>query len=62
LGWQSFFFWWAADLKYKLCHSYVCCTRSVLIPAPAYYAHLVAVRARYHQVDKEHDSWVSRTW
>uniref|UniRef100_A0A9L0JYQ9 Protein argonaute-1 n=1 Tax=Equus asinus TaxID=9793 RepID=A0A9L0JYQ9_EQUAS len=31
-------------------------TRSVSIPAPAYYAHLVAFRARYHLVDKEHDS------
>uniref|UniRef100_A0A8W8N385 Piwi domain-containing protein n=1 Tax=Magallana gigas TaxID=29159 RepID=A0A8W8N385_MAGGI len=30
--------------------------RSVSIPAPAYYAHLVAFRARYHLVEKEHDS------
>ena len=35
---------------------YVRCTRSVSIPAPAYYAHLVAFRARYHLVEKEHDS------
>jgi len=28
----------------------------VSIPAPAYYAHLVAFRARYHLVEKEHDS------
>ena len=27
----------------------------VSIPAPAYYAHLVAIRARYHIIDKEHD-------
>ncbi len=30
-----------------ICFSYVRCTRSVSIPAPAYYAHLVAFRARY---------------
>uniref|UniRef100_A0A1I8FPX3 Argonaute RISC catalytic component 2 n=1 Tax=Macrostomum lignano TaxID=282301 RepID=A0A1I8FPX3_9PLAT len=35
-------------LTYQLCHTYVRCTRSVSIPAPAYYAHLVAFRARYH--------------
>lgn len=43
-------------LTYQLCHTYVRCTRSVSIPAPAYYAHLVAFRARYHLVEKEHDS------
>ncbi|XP_077404063.1 protein argonaute-3 isoform X2 [Vanacampus margaritifer] len=43
-------------LTYQLCHTYVRCTRSVSIPAPAYYAHLVAFRARYHLVDNEHDS------
>uniref|UniRef100_UPI00358DE5BC protein argonaute-2-like isoform X2 n=1 Tax=Myxine glutinosa TaxID=7769 RepID=UPI00358DE5BC len=43
-------------LTYQMCHTYVRCTRSVSIPAPAYYAHLVAFRARYHLVDKEHDS------
>uniref|UniRef100_A0A8C3LQH5 Argonaute RISC catalytic component 2 n=1 Tax=Chrysolophus pictus TaxID=9089 RepID=A0A8C3LQH5_CHRPC len=46
-------------LTYQLCHTYVRCTRSVSIPAPAYYAHLVAFRARYHLVDKEHDSHTS---
>lgn len=46
-------------LTYQLCHTYVRCTRSVSIPAPAYYAHLVAFRARYHLVDKEHDRWVA---
>ncbi|MEQ2210278.1 Protein argonaute-3, partial [Xenoophorus captivus] len=45
-------------LTYQLCHTYVRCTRSVSIPAPAYYAHLVAFRARYHLVDKEHDRFV----
>ena len=47
------------QLTYQLCHTYVRCTRSVSIPAPAYYAHLVAFRARYHLVEKEHDRWVS---
>jgi len=41
---------------FQLCHTYVRCTRSVSIPAPAYYAHLVAFRARYYLVEKEHDS------
>lgn len=44
------------NLTYQLCHTYVRCTRSVSIPAPAYYAHLVAYRARYHLVDKDYDS------
>ncbi|KAL8600515.1 Protein argonaute-2 [Nucella lapillus] len=43
-------------LTYQLCHTYVRCTRSVSIPALANYAHLVAFRARYHLVEKEHDS------
>ncbi|CAF88440.1 unnamed protein product, partial [Tetraodon nigroviridis] len=47
-------------LTYQLCHTYVRCTRSVSIPAPAYYAHLVAFRARYHLVDKDHDRWERR--
>jgi len=42
-------------LTYQLCHTYVRCTRSVSIPAPAYYAHLVAFRARYHLVEREPD-------
>ena len=46
-------------LTYQLCHTYVRCTRSVSIPAPAYYARLVAFRARYHLVDKDHDRWGS---
>jgi len=44
------------QLTYQLCHTYVRCTRSVSIPAPAYYAHLVAFRSRYHLVEKESDS------
>ncbi|CAD5227604.1 unnamed protein product [Bursaphelenchus okinawaensis] len=35
-------------LTYQLCFTYVRCTRSISIPAPAYYAHLVAARARLH--------------
>ena len=48
-------------LTYQLCHTYVRCTRSVSIPAPAYYAHLVAFRARYHLVEKEHDRFARLT-
>lgn len=46
------------QLTYQMCHTYVRCTRSVSIPAPAYYAHLVAFRARYHLVDREHDRYL----
>ena len=42
-------------LTYQLCHTYVRCTRSVSIPAPAYYAHLVAFRARYHLSDHDQE-------
>ena len=31
-----------------MCHTYGRCTRSVSIPAPVYYADLVATRARCH--------------
>ena len=48
-------------LTYQLCHTYVRCTRSVSIPAPAYYAHLVAFRARYHLIQKEDDRYVLLT-
>eukprot|EP00794_Sanderia_malayensis_P004420 gene4420-5010_t len=41
------------QLTYMLCHTYVRCTRSVSIPAPAYYAHLAAFRARFHLMQKE---------
>uniref|UniRef100_A0A1I7TGW4 Protein argonaute-1 n=2 Tax=Caenorhabditis tropicalis TaxID=1561998 RepID=A0A1I7TGW4_9PELO len=44
------------QMTYQMCHTYVRCTRSVSIPAPAYYAHLVAMRARFHLVDREHES------
>ncbi|CAB4010097.1 argonaute-2 isoform X1 [Paramuricea clavata] len=35
-------------LTNQLCYTYVRCARSVSIPAPAYYAHHVAFRARRH--------------
>lgn len=35
-------------LSYHLCYTYGRCTRSVSVVPPAYYAHLVAFRARYH--------------
>lgn len=34
------------EMTFQLCHLYARCNRSVSIPAPAYYAHLVAFRAR----------------
>ncbi|XP_048590350.1 protein argonaute-2 [Nematostella vectensis] len=43
-------------LTYQLCHTYVRCTRAVSIPAPAYYAHLVAFRARYHMMDRDKEA------
>lgn len=46
-------------LTYQLCHTYVRCTRSVSIPAPAYYAHLVAFRARYHLIEREPERYVN---
>ncbi|KAF9087913.1 eukaryotic translation initiation factor 2C, 2 [Mortierella sp. AD031] len=36
------------DLSYKLCHLYARCTRAVSYVPPAYYAHIVAARARFH--------------
>ncbi|KAK3831847.1 MAG: Piwi domain-containing protein [Linnemannia elongata] len=36
------------DLTYKLCHLYARCTRVVSYATPAYYAHIVAARARFH--------------
>ena len=35
-------------MTYYLCHAYARCERSVSYPAPTYYAHLVAFRARVH--------------
>ena len=45
-------------LTYQLCHTYVRCTRSVSYPAPAYYAHLVAFRARYHLQEREDKRYI----
>jgi len=33
-------------LTYHLCHTYARCTRSVSLPTPCYYAHLIAYRAK----------------
>merc|ERR1719318_2202949 len=41
-------------MTYYLCHVYARCERSVSYPAPTYYAHLAAFRARIH-----HDSLVA---
>lgn len=41
-------------LVFEMCHVYARCSRSVSMPAPAYYAHLAAYRARlYANVDEE---------
>lgn len=39
---------WLQKLTYYLCHLYARCQRSVSYPAPTYYAHLAAFRARDH--------------
>lgn len=36
------------EMTYYLCHIYSRCERSVSYPAPTYYAHLAAFRAREH--------------
>jgi len=43
------------ELTYGLCHIYQRCTRSVSIPAPAYYAHLAAYRARLYRDEEDSD-------
>lgn len=49
-------------LCYYLCHVYARCARTVSIPAPAYYAHLVAFRAKEHLKRTQHEgSEVSRS-
>lgn len=44
------------QLTYQLCHVYARCTRSVSMPAPAYYAHLAAFHARVHVTNGGHGS------
>ncbi|KAI9002409.1 Piwi domain-containing protein [Gaertneriomyces semiglobifer] len=46
------------ELTYRLCYLYCRATRSVSVCPPAYYAHLVAARARFH-VTGERDTWSS---
>ena len=43
-------------LTYYLCHLYSRCERSVSYPAPTYYSHLAAFRAREH-----HNSLIDKT-
>ena len=43
-------------ITYHLCHLYSRCERSVSYPAPTYYAHLAAFRARAH-----HNAIIERT-
>ncbi|KAG0048957.1 Eukaryotic translation initiation factor 2C [Gryganskiella cystojenkinii] len=46
------------EFTYKLCHLYARCTRTVSMVPPAYYAHLVAARARFHARDwSDHESY-----
>jgi eukaryotic translation initiation factor 2C len=40
------------NLTYYLCHMFSRCTRSVSYPAPTYYAHLAAARAKVYCDDK----------
>lgn len=40
-------------LSYNLCYTFARCTRSVSVVTPAYYAHLVAFRARFHYNDRK---------
>jgi hypothetical protein len=42
-------------LTYELCHLYQRCARTVSCPAPVFYAHLAAYRARYYSEDRGMD-------
>ena len=46
------------QLTYQLCHVYARCTKSVSMPAPAYYAHLAAFHARVHVTNGGSGRWV----
>ncbi|EGF81781.1 hypothetical protein BATDEDRAFT_16026 [Batrachochytrium dendrobatidis JAM81] len=41
------------ELTYRLCYLYCRATRSVSVVPPAYYAHLVATRARFHATGED---------
>ncbi|KAJ3322581.1 Eukaryotic translation initiation factor 2C [Boothiomyces sp. JEL0866] len=43
------------ELTYRLCYLYCRATRSVSVVPPAYYAHLVATRARFHTTDNDEE-------
>jgi eukaryotic translation initiation factor 2C len=43
------------ELSYRLCYLYCRATRAVSVVPPAYYAHLVATRARFHSKDLSED-------
>lgn len=42
-------------LSYQMCYTFARCTRSVSFVPPAYYAHLLAFRARFHFVEESRD-------
>lgn len=44
------------ELTYQLCYSFARCPKAVSMPAPAYYAHLAAFRARNHLADRPKSS------
>ncbi|KAF9091483.1 argonaute 1 [Mortierella sp. AM989] len=41
------------EFTFRLCHLYARCTRTVSMVPPAYYAHLVAARARFHSKNEQ---------
>lgn len=47
------------ELTYRMCFLYCRATRSVSVVPPAYYAHLVATRARFH-CDSDDDTHSER--
>lgn len=55
---------WTADqlqeFTYRMCYTYGRCTRSVSMVPAAYYAHLVAFRARFHATDN-YDEWEAQS-
>ncbi|KAG0050114.1 Protein argonaute 12, partial [Gryganskiella cystojenkinii] len=49
------------EITYKLCHLYARCTRTVSLVPPAYYAHVVASRARFHSKGEHSSEGMSTT-